>query len=67
MKKHLKTQACISAIIAVILMLIGIITTIIQVPLFGYKPNAFYFGAINFILLGIFVLLFHNSYKDKAE
>ena len=66
MKNFYKIAAMISAIIAALLMLIGIITTLAQVHLLSYKPSTFYYSAMNFILFAIFLFFVHvHCCKEK--
>jgi hypothetical protein len=66
MKNVYKIAAMTSAIIAALLMLIGIITTLAHTHLLGYAPSTFYFGAINFILFAIFLFFVHaHCCKEK--
>ncbi len=57
---------CISSIIALVLMLLGIILRLINVELFGLRPHMYYFSAINFIL---FAIVFHlaGTSSDQAK
>jgi hypothetical protein len=65
MKNIYKIAAMISAIIAAILMLIGIITVLANVHLV-YRPSTFYYSAMNFILFAIFLFLAHaHCCKEK--
>ena len=64
MRKYFKTYACACSIIATLLMLLGIILSLLQVPLFHVKPHVLYFSAINFIL---FAILFHLAGKDPEK
>jgi hypothetical protein len=54
----------ISAIIAALLMLIGIIT-ILAHSHFLVRPSTFYYSAMNFILFAIFLLLAYVHHKEK--
>ena len=65
MKNVYKIAAMTSAIIAALLMLIGIITTLAQIALFSHKPSIFYYAAINFILFAIFLFLAYAHHKEK--
>ena len=65
MKNVYKIAAMTSAIIAALLMLIGIITALAHIELLAYKPGIFYHGAMNFILFAIFLFLAHIHHKEK--
>ncbi len=64
MRKTFKPLACVCSCIATVLMLVGIILSIAQVPLFHVKPHILYFSAINFIL---FAILFHLAGRDTEK
>ena len=64
MRKSFKPLACACSIIATVLMLLGIILSILQIPLFHVKPYVLYFSAINFIL---FAILFHLAGRDSEK
>ena len=65
MKNVYKIAAMTSAIIAALLMLIGIITTLAQITLLAHKPSTFYYAAMNFILFAIFLFLAYVHHKEK--
>jgi hypothetical protein len=66
MKNVYKIAAMTSAIIAALLMLIGIITALANTHLLAYKPSTFYYAAMNFILFAIFLFLVHaHCCKEK--
>ena len=65
MKNIYKIAAMTSAIIAALLMLIGIITTLANTHLLAYKPSTIYYGAMNFLLFAIFLLLAYVHHKEK--
>ena len=65
MKNLYKIAAMTSAIIAALLMLIGIITTLAHAHLLGYAPSTFYYGAMNFILFAIFLFLAYVHHEEK--
>lgn len=65
MKNIYKIAAMISAIIAALLMLIGIITALAHAHLLGYAPSIFYYSATDFILFAIFLLLAYEHHKEK--
>ena len=65
MKNNYKIAAMISAIIAALMMLIGIITNLAQTTLLSHKPSTFYYAAVNFILFAIFLFLAYAHHKEK--
>jgi hypothetical protein len=65
MKNIYKIAAMTSAIIAALLMFIGIITTLAQVNLFSHKPSTIYYAAMNFILFAIFLILAYVHHKEN--
>ena len=65
MKNLYKIAAMTSAIIAALLMFIGIITNVAQTTLLAHKPSTFYYAAINFILFAIFLFLAYVHHKEK--
>ena len=64
MKNFWKPLACISSIIATVLMLIGIILHIFQARLFATSSYLWYFSGLNFIA---FAILFHLVGADKEK
>ena len=65
MKNIYKIAAMTSAIIAALMMLIGIITSLAHIALLAYKPNTFYYAGMNFILFAIFLFLAYAHHKGK--
>ncbi|TRZ74249.1 MAG: hypothetical protein D4R97_04335 [Bacteroidetes bacterium] len=65
MKNNYKIAAMTSAIIAALLMLIGIITALAHIALLAYKPSTFYYAGMNFILFAIFLFLAYAHHKEK--
>jgi Ca2+/Na+ antiporter len=65
MKNIYKLAAMISAIIAALLMLIGIIGALAQITILTHKPNTLYYAGMNFILFAIFLFLVYVHHKEK--
>ena len=67
MKKYYKTAAIVTAAIAALLILIGLIATLFQVAILSKAPAVFYDSATNFILFGILFYLAYANNKPKTD
>ncbi|HEX7410549.1 MAG TPA: hypothetical protein VF298_00225 [Bacteroidales bacterium] len=67
MKNYFKIGAWLCAIVAGAMMLLGIIAVIAGGRFLEHRWANYFYPAYNFLLAGIFLLLFYIVYNDKKE